>query len=541
MDRASFDVAVVGYGPGGQALAALLAQQGHQVVAFERYSALYSLPRAGHIDHEAVRLAQRLGDAEAMVATMWEVSDPYVWLNGEGALLMEQPALDPEPSLSGWFSDYTMWQPHLENVLHGGAVTHGADIRFGREVVGLRPDADGVELVVNEVRMAPDGSRVRTEHYERVRARYVIGADGANSFIRTTMGIEREDLGFTERWLDVDLEIIEPVTFAYNIAQICDPARPRMLMPLGRSHRRFEWQLLEDESIADMERPEAAWALLEEFGVTPDNHRIARQIVYTFEARVARAWRDGRVFLIGDAAHTMPPFAGQGALSALRDATNLAWKLDLTLRGLAAEALLDTYETERRPHVHDWTTISLHEGEISCTRDPVAAAERDALLLSGAPLPLPEFPRLGGAIIGGSEPPAGDLSLQARVRKDGASGLFDDVTGAKGFVVLAWNADPADHLDAEASDFLASIGAFVGGVYADEASAPAAALVDADGKYAAYFAQHGIAAFISRPDFYVFETVSDLSQLGEIVDELREDLGAASSGRSDETDAVSAR
>ena len=136
-----------------------------------------------------------------------------------------------------------------------------------------------------------------------------------------------------------------------NIGQICDPARPRMLMPLGATHRRFEWMLLGHESIEQMERPETAWALLDEFGVTPDTHEIARQIVYTFQARIAERWREGNVLLSGDAAHTMPPFAGQGLLSSLRDSSNLAWKLDLVLRGRAADALLDTYESERRPDV----------------------------------------------------------------------------------------------------------------------------------------------------------------------------------------------
>ncbi len=139
-----FDVIVVGYGPGAQTLAAQLAKLGRKVCALERYPHLYNLPRAGHIDHEAIRIAQSVGDVQPAVETMWEVRDTYYWLNAEGKALMKQPAHEPVDAISGWFSDYSMWQPNFERVLEEGAREFGAEVRLGWEAVSVeqhaRPD-----------------------------------------------------------------------------------------------------------------------------------------------------------------------------------------------------------------------------------------------------------------------------------------------------------------------------------------------------------------------------------------------------------------
>jgi 3-(3-hydroxy-phenyl)propionate hydroxylase len=499
------DVAIVGYGPGGQALAALLARQGHRVVAVERYPHLYNLPRAGHIDHEAMRLVQSVGDADALWETLWEVRDDYVWLNAAGDRLMEQPAHSPADALSGWYSDFTMWQPHLERALHSAAADARADVRLGRQATGLIQHPDHVELVTNRV-IAGEGGRLEpTEDYARVRARYCVGADGAGSFIRAALGIPRADLGFNERWLDVDMRTLRPLTFEPNLVQICDPARPRMLMPLGREHRRFEWMLLPGEPTAEFERPEVAYELLAEFGVTPDTHEIARQVVYTFQARMAEVWRTGRVLLSGDAAHTMPPFAGQGLLSSLRDSANLAWKLDLVLRGVAPETLLDSYESERRPHVLGWTEISMAEGAVSCELDPRRAAERDARLLAGEGVAGFRPPDPGPGVFAADAPLARTLGLQGPVRLDGVSGRFDDVVGGQRFTVVTWGSSGlADDRR------LAALGAAV----VDVADA------DVAGRYREYFDAHGVEAVINRPDFYVFGAVRRLDELPALVDDL---------------------
>lgn len=521
MNAEMLDVAIVGYGPGAQCLAALLGREGHRVAAFERYPQLYNLPRAGHIDHETLRLVQSVADADAFARTLWPVRDDYVWINAAGRQLMLQPAHDTGEALSGWWSDYTQWQPNLERAFHGAAEGSGVDVNLGWQAVGLEQDADGVTLTVERTVLDERQRPVPTGERRTVRAAYVVGADGAGSFVRDALGIEREDLGNDERWLDIDMRTLREVAFSPNIGQICDPARPRMLMPLGATHRRFEWMVLPHETDAEMERPETGWALLEEFGVTPETHEIARQIVYTFQSRIAERWRAGRVLLSGDAAHTMPPYAGQGLLSSLRDSSNLAWKLGLVLRGLAPDALLDTYESERRPHVLGWTAISMAEGRVSCELDPAAAAERDARMLAGdRPIP-PQMPALGPGVL---QPQAGTLTgtlgLQARVATPAGSGRLDDVVGARRFCLLTRGGAATDHLGEGQRERLAALDAAVLEVLDPGADPRDGAIVDLEGRYAAWLEQHGAAAVLVRPDFVVFGAAEELTGVAALVDDL---------------------
>jgi len=229
----------------------------------------------------------------------------------------------------------------------------------------------------------------------------------------------------------------------------------------------------------------------------------------------------GPVLLIGDAAHTMPPFMGQGMCSGMRDAKNLAWKLDLVLRGLAPDALLDSYEPERRPHAHDWTVISLEAGKVPCTTDPAEARARDERFRAGWRPPMPDFPQLVTGVLaqgpsGDPSYPAGELGLQARVEREGRVGLFDDVfdAGAR-WQVISTAGDPRAALDADDAAFLEELGA----VFAHVGTGGDAA--DVDGRYAAYFAERGVAVVVNRPDFYVFGAAASLDGLPRLIADLR--------------------
>lgn len=516
-----YDVAIVGYGPGAQLLAALLARAGHRVAAFERYPHLHNLPRAGHIDHETMRLVQGLGDADAFARTLWEVRGDYVWLNATGEQLMLQPALDTGDAASGWWSDYTQWQPNLEAIFDAAARAAGAEVFLGWQAVGLEQIDGAVRLTVERTVLDSAGRPALTGELRTVEARFVVGADGAGSFVRDALGIAREDLGADQRWLDVDMRTLRPIEFTPNIGQICDPARPRMLMPLGATHRRFEWMLLPHESIEEMERSAAAWALLAEFGVAPETHEIARQIVYTFQARIAERWRARNVFLTGDAAHTMPPFAGQGLLSSLRDSSNLAWKLDLALRGRASEALLNTYESERRPHVLAWTAISLAEGRISCELDRERAAERDRRMLSREQQVPPDLPMLGPGVFQ-ADPDGfiGSLGLQARVAVPHGTGRFDDLLGPRRWVLVTRGGRATDHLDGARRRILSGLDAMAVEVLSARSAPRDAAIVDVDGRYGAWLDEHGVEAVLTRPDFAVFGAAAEIADLPDLIDSL---------------------
>lgn len=209
------------------------------------------------------------------------------------------------------------------------------------------------------------------------RARYVVGADGANSRVRAHMDTGVTDTGFSFDWLIVDLVPHEEEDWSPMNWQLCDPVRPTTLVSGGPGRRRWEFLRLADETVEELNTTETAWRLLEPWGRTPENSTLERHAVYTFQARWADRWHQGRMLLAGDAAHLMPPFAGQGMCSGIRDAINLAWKLDLVLRGKAPDALLDTYTRERAGHVRHAIHMSVELGKVICVLDPDDAEVRN--------------------------------------------------------------------------------------------------------------------------------------------------------------------
>ncbi|MDQ6731319.1 MAG: bifunctional 3-(3-hydroxy-phenyl)propionate/3-hydroxycinnamic acid hydroxylase [Actinomycetota bacterium] len=522
------DVIQIGLGPVGLTMAGLIGQAGHSVTAVERQPGLYGLPRAGHIDHEIMRILQSL-DAEGPTLADSYPTTEYVWVNATGELLLEFDW--GAKGISGYNSDYMQYQPVLEDALAGRL---GADpsvtVMRGWKAVDFREHGDHVEVVVRRSGDQPGSAGVEER---TLRGRYLIGADGAGSAVRNWLGVERDDLGFNEQWLDVDARKKRELSFDFDCGQICDPARPRCILPLGKRHRRWEWSLLPGETVAEFQRPEKAWELLALEGVGPDDVEIVRQLVYTFEARTATDWQRGRVFLIGDAAHTMPPFMGQGMCSGMRDAKNLAWKLDLVLRGLAPESILHTYQEELRPYVLDWTIISLEAGKVPCITDEVEARKRDELFRGGFQPPLPDVPQIRNGLIhrdqaGAPAGPAGELSLQARVRHAGQTGLFDHVVGANGmWQVISPDGDPRAVLSPGQLKLLDEMGT----VYAHVSRARDGHVVDVDNDYATYFGQRGIAAVIARPDFYVFGAAQALEDLPALVDDLVGQLGLQAGDR----------
>lgn len=487
------DVAIVGYGPVGETLAILLGQRGWRVAVFEKQAAAYPLPRAVHFDHEVARIFQAAGIA-AGFAGLTEAADAYEWRNGAGQTLLRFHSR--AAGGCGWPEGNMFPQPALERLLDARARhLETIAVRRGAEVVGLRADDDGVALEV----AGADGRR------EAVRARFVVGCDGANSFVRGQMGATITDLGFFYDWLIVDVRPTQPTVWSPLNVQICDPRRPTTMVSGGPGRRRWEFMRLPGESLDELNSEAAAWRLLAASGVTPDNAALERHVVYRFQARWVEGWRRGRVLLAGDAAHQMPPFAGQGMCAGVRDAANLAWKLDLVLAGRAPQALLDTYERERVDHVRTMIAFSMELGRVICIADPQEAAARDAAMMAaaaqGQQMPAPAALPIGAGVTRAGDPLAGQLFIQGRVRWRGAEGLFDDVVG-RGWILLAAGGDPRAALDAETASWFAALGGIAVGD-----------VEDLDGTYARWFAEHGVDVVLQRPDFYLFGAGDDAGAL----------------------------
>jgi len=507
--REGYDVAIVGYGPVGQALAILLGQRGWRVGVFEKQAAAYPLPRAVHFDHEIGRILQAVGVA-ARVAGRTETADVYEWRNAAGQTLLRFRS--GASGLSGWPEANMFSQPDLERLLDERArALSTVEVRRGCEVTGVRDDGDLVELTVKHA----DGATAP------VPARYAIGCDGANSFVRQHLGATVTDLGFFFDWLIVDVLPHRPTVWSPLNVQVCDPQRPTTLVSGGPGRRRWEFMRLPGESIEELNSEATAWRLLAPWDVRPDNAALERHTVYRFQARWVDTWRCGRLLLAGDAAHQMPPFAGQGMCSGLRDAMNLAWKLDLVLSGTAPDALLDTYASERVPHVGALIGFSMELGKVICVADPQAAAARDAMMIAAAAAGQSATPPpaigIGPGVYLAGDPHAGQLFLQRRVSRAGCNGLFDDVVGG-GWTLLARGADPALQLDPQAAEFFSTLnGVSVG-------FGPDSDVRDIDGAYTRWFDSAGVGVVLQRPDFYLFGTAADSNGVNRLLHRLRETI-----------------
>jgi len=517
------DVAIVGYGPVGQATAALLVRAGHRVAAFERFNEIYRLPRAVHIDHEIARLLQALGLANLIAERMIPLHE-YRWFGADGEDLMTMKPRRPAPS--GWEPDYLFFQPELEAALDGACAEDGLTVERGWVGEELVDEGDGARLTLRRHEERQAGRLDPTDETRTVRARWVIGADGANSFVRGSTGIARRDLGFAERWLVVDAEPHDMDSLASlpGACQWCDPGRPATHVHSGPRHHRWEFMLLPGERAEDFDDPDRVWSLLEPW-YRPQDGLGTRSAVYEFRSMLAERMRAGRALLVGDAAHLTPPFLGQGLCSGLRDAANLAWKLDLVLRGMAPDALLDTVEAERQPQTEWVIRFAIELGKVLCELDPDAAAARDAAV-RGADTPPPpvEFPALAGGVVNRPpgdhpDPLAGSLGVQGRVAVDGRKGLFDDVVG-RGWALIAAGGDPLEPLD---DDLRATLGTLGASSTSLDPGAPGG-VADLDGRLTAWLRDHGVYAVLVRPDFYVFGSAASRDALPALVNGLRAQL-----------------
>lgn len=495
-----WDVIVVGAGPVGTTLTILLAQRGHRVLNLERWSRPYPLPRAVHFDDEVARIFQAAGIADG-IEKITEPATRYALRNAEGRTLAEftREGL----GASGWPAALAFHQPDLEALLAERLTVLPTATQWR--------DWDFTEVVVEGDTVLARGRSTR--HPTTVRARFVVGADGANSSVREHLNTSVIDLDFRSDFLVIDVVLDHERTWDPPAMQLCDPARPVTIVPGGPGRRRWEFMLLPGETARDMDRPSVAWRLLDEWDVGPHNARLDRHAVYTFAARWADPWTDGPVILAGDAAHQMPPFFAQGMCAGIRDAAALAWRLDGVLDGRLSTSVLDSYGPERLAHVRTFIDRSVLLGSMVCITDPAEAAMRDELLAAGPPPdapPLDAPPLLGPGLSVEGSAGAADLLPQGNVTGGGRTGLFDDVVGRRiTFLTLA-----PSLLSTAAAEVLDALG---GQTVVVEGRGTAAArpqehpmhITDDDGTYEAWFATLGAKAALVRPDAYVVGTAAD--------------------------------
>lgn len=500
----TYDVVIIGYGPVGQTLALALGRRGHRVAVLERHPELYGRARAGHLDDEIMRVFQGLGVAEDLEPLMSPVHR-YELVDADWQVLQQ---IDAGVARSGWHNSYLFYQPDLEDVLHKAVeALPGVEVYQGREVTAITQHADHVEVTARDTRSGAT---------ERFQARYLVGADGARSFVRRAAGITSSDLRYPPAtYLVIDIKHRDPgvsIPRMGELRQVLDPARPRHASRWnGSEHSRTEFMILPDERVEELESADQCWKLLERYwGVTRESGELVRHALYTFETKLADRWRTGRVLLAGDAAHVMPPFLGQGMCSGLRDAANLSWRLDLILRNRADDGLLDDYQSERRPHVRGIIEASAAIAEQCTITDPEAARIRDAAL-AAAPESHTFDRTLPAGTLAAGTPNAGELFVQGRVHHGGVSTRLDDVLG-EGWRILTRHPIPGGLIDARARAIIDALEVTL--AHVTRGRVPGA-LLDIDATYDQWFTATGNELVVERPDHYVFGAgrITDLPDL----------------------------
>jgi len=440
------DVIVSGYGPAGATIAGLLGRRGWRVAVLDQEAAIYDKPRAITADHEALRVFQEIGVADEVAAT----SNPHPGTDYYGIEGQVIKRFYPGPDQPlGWVQNWMFVQPELEATLRK-AVQGMPNVRtlLRHRLLDVSQDGEGVEARVH---------RLDDDSTQTLRARWLIAADGASSTVRKQLAPEIEDLAFDEWWLVVDAWLRKPTELPPRCVQYCRPSRPGTYIVGPDALRRWEIKIMPGETPEQFKNHDEVWRVLGEF-VDTSGLEHCRTAIYRFHALVVQQWRQGRVFLLGDAAHQMPPFLGQGLCAAVRDAYNLAWKLDAVMHGRADERLLDTYTEERKRHVRTVVGHAKEFGLIIGELDEAAARERDrrleADLLSGRAetvrarfIPGLETGLIDRDASGAPTPGAGELFVQPWVREgDEDWRRLDDVVGTR-FAIHAATPSALDSLD----------------------------------------------------------------------------------------------
>jgi len=479
-DQLDLDVLIVGGGPTGASLGLLLGRAGVRTQIIDKEAEIYPLPRAAHIDHEVARIFQEMGLAEEQSKT-WRVAPRYDFLTKKGDILLRFDHMD-RIGPGGWPVANMIHQPILEAGLRD-AIADQDNVELVTRACYLshRECGDHVEVEIE----TPSGIVTRT-------TRYLVGADGAKSPVREAAGIAFDDLNFDEPWLVVDVLVLDRSRLPDINLQICDPERPTTCVLMGEGRHRWEFMIKPDETpekvlddafIADLLAPWNVEGAIE----------IERKAVYRFNAKVAEQWRKGRVLLVGDAAHQMPPFAGQGLCSGLRDAANLAWKLT-AINDAATDTLLDTYQLEREPNVRAIISMAMMMGQTVCITDPAAAAQRDAAMIAArasgtSPDGSTAYPAIDNGCIMSRTPAAGTYFPQP-VASSSQDLKLDDVLGAGACLIS--RSSPETYESSSTSVRIASLDSAELAPFRDQLDH--------------WLAAHAADAVLVRPDRYVFGT-----------------------------------
>jgi 3-(3-hydroxy-phenyl)propionate hydroxylase len=518
-----YDVVIAGYGPTGAVAANLLGAADIRTLVVEPNPTIFDIPRAVHFDGEVMRIFQSLG-LHDKISKIAAPAASIGFTNGRGWDLFRQD-LSAIPRIHAWDNSNFFNQPALEKHLREGVTRyHCVECSLKESVSNFTLTKNGIEIEITSI---TDHSTTR----RTVNTQYLLGCDGANSRVRKLMGISQEDLDCDEPWLVVDWLLPDDVEFKRNALQICNPQRPATLVPCQGNHIRWEFMVNEGDDIDSLENEANIRQLMAPHlhrlspNLTPDMGRLVRSKVYNFHALIADTFQQDRVFILGDAAHQMPPFLGQGMCAGIRDAHNLCWKLAQVLKGGLPTKILTSYTSERHPHVFEIIKTAVGHGSVIQNRNPITSFIRDCYLKLGKQLPfLVGFLRfdlswrLGPGLFSvqsvskaDQDSPIGQPLPQSTLQvtpqgQSRTSVLSDELLGPE-FTLVSFNVDSNSLKEIRTSTFELT----------HLAIGPLANSTDINGVFEQWFRQHDARIALVRPDRHVYGLCNTQEQASGLI------------------------
>ena len=344
-----YDVAIVGFGLIGQICAKVCSKYNLKTLVIESRSDAEFSSNAISFDDESLRLLEGIGLYDSLKVLLNKPDFTDIILTN-GRVIQRNPVLN---TANGFPSICTFFQPEIERVIREICkADENIDLLFDNELINFNSNDNKVVLDTK------NGNKLN--HFE---ALYLIACDGTNSFVRKKLEIDSVDQRYSKNWLLIDILLKENDKLENVFRQICDDTRPTSYISLSNRRHRFEFQLLAGEQHQKVIQKNNVQNLISKW-IEPDQYEIENVYIQNFRGSFAKSFQKDYVFLIGDSAYQMPPYASQGLNTGIRDILNLIWKINLVVNSNCNKNLLLSYSFERVEQVKQTIKSSIALGQL---------------------------------------------------------------------------------------------------------------------------------------------------------------------------------